>query len=475
MKDKGYIFIVLFCWTISACDISQVQNKITRSQKPALYKNQPSSINAKSTDQNNLVDTLDFDYNVNYNDLWDEIRDHIQLSDEIDHPEVQQQIAWFQSHQKYFQRLITKSAPFIHYIYQQTKDHDMPSELALLPIIESAYNPLAYSKAGAMGLWQMMPGTAALLGVKMNSWYDGRRDLNASTAAALNYLTYSYEHFNHDWLLAIASYNCGESRIQASINHNKKLAMPSDFWSLRLPQETKNYIPKFLAIAAIVKDPARYNITLPPINNAPYIESIKINSQIDLHQAAKLANIDIKTIHELNPGYLRFATDPDGPHELILPIDKTDIFKQNFESLPENEKITWRDYHTEYGDSLDAIANKYNTEPIILKRVNNLANNTIKPKQHLLVPVNYRGGVKAEYTSPQSKEIIAYTHKAKRHLYIYKVVANDTVYSLAKKFNSSVKAIIKTNHLKTIHLKPEQIIKIPEIQPQNLTGAKDLR
>lgn len=498
MHSINILFILLFCLGLCACETMNDPNKSaqvktaptrnlqTKQTKNLLSTTSKSSAQEREGEDEDIDNAIDFDSNVNDNfstsvsdgNLWDDIRENMQLPDETDHPEVQRQIVWFQSNQKYFQRVITRASPFIYYIYQQTKARNMPSELALLPIIESAYNPLAYSRAGAMGLWQMMPGTASLLGLKVNWWYDGRRDLTASTRAALNYLAYLYENLNHDWLLAIAGYNCGDNRVQAGINFNRRHDLSVDFWTLspRLPQQTQNYVPKLLAVAAIIKDPERYNITLPPINNAPYIESIKMNSQIDLHQAAELANVDMKTIHALNPGYLRWATDPDGPYEIIIPSDKADIFKQNLESLSESEKIIWRDYHAQPGDSLDEIADKYNTESEILKRVNNLSSSYIKPQQHLLIPANYHGSPKSSVVeegaqlskenmppAPSVKPVKA--TPAKKHLYIYKVTKNDTLYSLAKRFGSDPELIKQTNHINN-NLHPGQIIKIPGYSSQ---------
>lgn len=497
------LFTLLFCFGLCSCSTTNTQtnqsskNKTVSSKSYSNKKTKTFSSANKELSPQEDGGLLDFDSKVNNmnsyysaptpdGDLWDDIRGNMQLPDETENPEVQRQIAWLQSNQKYLQRVITRSMPYIHYIYQQTKERHMPSELALLPIIESAYNPLAYSKAGAMGLWQMMPGTATLLGLKVNWWYDGRRDLTASTKAALNYLAYLNNFFNNDWLLAIAGYNCGENRVQAAVIVNQKHGRPIDFWSLssHLPQQTQNYVPKLLAFAAIVKDPERYNVTLPPINNAPYIEPIKIDSQMDLHQAAELANIDMKTIHELNPGYLRWATDPDGPSELLIPSDKANIFKQNLESLPETEKIIWRDYRAQQGDSIEEIAAKYNTETAILKRVNNLSSDNIKPKQHLLIPTNYHGDTQSEVvqqgsqiaketmSEPKPAKKITTTKTAKTHLYIYKVNKGDTLYSLAKKFNSNPEDIKQINHIKNNKLQSGQIIKIPSNKAKSTVNQK---
>jgi hypothetical protein len=217
----------------------------------------------------------------------------------------------------------------------------LPLELALLPIVESAYDPFAYSHGRAAGLWQMIPGTARRFGVKQNWWYDGRRDVVDSTRAALDYLEYLYELNDGDWLNAIASYNSGEGNVLRSVKRNRKAGKPEDFWNLRLPRETSMYVPKLLALVDIVRNPERYNLTLPAVVDEPQFVVADIGSQLDLALAAELAGVDVDTVYTFNPGYNRWSTDPAGPHRLVLPVDVAEDFEMALAEVPEKERVRW--------------------------------------------------------------------------------------------------------------------------------------
>jgi len=378
--------------------------------------------------------------------LWYDMQDYLQLPDYSYRPEVQAQIKWLQIHQASLNHLIKRSAPYIYYIYEQTQKRNLPAELALLPIIESAYNPFKYSKAGANGLWQLMPGTASGLRLKIDWWYDGRRDIAASTKAAFNYLAYLNDFFTNNWLLAIAAYNCGEGAVQAAVDYNRRRNRPTDFWSLRLPVETKVYVPKLLALSTIIRDPERFGINLTPINNAPYLKQVNVGSQIDLNQAAKLAGMSETAIRKLNPGYRRWATDPDGPYTLLIPIDKADGFVQRLNALPRDKRVTWREHIVKSGDTLSTIAYKYKTNSRILKQVNNLPKNIIRPKQRLLVPVAYHGSIKSPIV--KQRATIA-EEKLPGPNRVIRIVGNgDTLWTLAEKYGVTVREICFWNNLK---------------------------
>ena len=260
-------------------------------------------------------------------DLWDTLRDDFTIPHYANHPAVQEKIDWYLQHQEALAHALTRAAPYLYYIKQQVKKHHLPSELVLLPMVESGYDPLVYSNAGAAGLWQMMPKTASGLGLKQNKQYDGRRDLVASTAAALNYLTYLKDFFNGNWLLALAAYNTGEGNVLFAIKRNKLHNRPTDFWSLPLVKQTKDYVPTLLALAAIINDPDRYAVHLPVIRDAPYLAQVNIKKHINLKLAAKLAGIHYKKIVQLNPG----VKQTSGPiNTLMLPIDNVQQFAERF-------------------------------------------------------------------------------------------------------------------------------------------------
>lgn len=377
--------------------------------------------------------------------LWDDIQDHLQFPDYSDVPAVQTQIKWFQEHQGYLNRIITKSAPYMYYIFELTVRRNLPAELALLPIIESGFNPFGYSLVGANGLWQMMPGTASGLGLKIDWWYDGRRDIVASTNAAFDYLAYLNDFFTNDWLLAIAAYDCGEGTVQRAMRYNKEHDKPVSFWDLHLPRETTSYVPKLLALSAIIRDPDRYGIQLESIDDAPYLQQISVGSQIDLSQAAKLADVSITTIRKLNPGFRRWATDPDGPYTLLVPANKAKAFKQRLDALPKNRRVTWRKHIVEPGEALLTIAHKYRTSIDIIKQVNHIKGNLIKPHQLLLIPVAFHGSIQSPLLRQRSTITEAEIPGPQRVVHV--VTNGDTLWTLSERYGVSIREIRFWNSL----------------------------
>ena len=263
----------------------------------------------------------------------------------------------------------------------------MPLELALLPIVESAYDPFAYSHGRAAGLWQMIPGTAKRFGIKQNWWYDGRRDVVDSTRAALDYLEYLYEFNDGDWLNAIASYNSGEGNVRRAVRRNNSANKPIDFWNLKLPKETSMYVPKLLALVEIVADPTSYNLTLPVVVDEPQFMVADIGGQLDLALAAELAGVDVDTVYQYNPGYNRWSTDPSGPHSLVIPIDAVEQFVAALDEVPKSERVRWARHKVKNGEAISQIAEKYNTSVSTIRSANDLRGNTIRAGHHLMIPV----------------------------------------------------------------------------------------
>lgn len=361
--------------------------------------------------------------------FWQTLSNHFTLHDNSQQANVAKEIRWYQKRQYYINQLTANARPFIYYIYKETQKRHMPAELALLPMIESNYNPFLYSKRGATGLWQMMPGTASGFGLTINWWYDGRRSIIDSTKAALDYLAYLHDYFG-DWLLAIAAYDSGEGTVQAAVLHNKHLGRPTDFWSLPLPSETKTYVPKLLALAALIKYPHKYGIYLNSINNKPYFTTIAMDHQIDLYHAAKLAHTDVKTIRQLNPGFRRWATIPDQPYSLVLPINKADLFKKQLKYSKNN--VTWLHHRIEKGDTLSAIASHYHSAINAIKRINGLKSNTLHIGDKLLVPLAANGNYHFHKLSKQDKTIAEdhvpgpkqIIHRVRYHESLWKIAAH---------------------------------------------------
>lgn len=325
--------------------------------------------------------------------IWDEMEAGFGLPDVPDN-KISSNIAWITKHQRYMEKVTKQSEPFLFYVVQTLKDNDIPLELALIPIVESAYNPMAKSRSNMMGLWQFSAPTGRHFGLQQNALYDGRRDVIASTDAAVRYLKYLNKMFDGDWLLTIAAYNSGEGRVQRAIKQNQRQGKSTDFWSLPLSKTTKHYVPQVIALSKVVAEPEKYNVNLEPISNDPYFTKINISKTINMEQAAKMADIDPQLMRQLNAGHSRSITAPSAPKELVVPIESLEKFNQ---VLPEIPHATWTPqelnnalrgsvYQVKAGDSLWSIARAHKTTVNNIQLWNNLtAKSVIKPGQKLKV------------------------------------------------------------------------------------------
>ncbi|WP_408621486.1 LysM peptidoglycan-binding domain-containing protein [Celerinatantimonas sp. YJH-8] len=386
---------------------------------------------------------------VTYQNVWVRLANQMTMDVPLNDPRVQSQLNWFRHHPAYLERVSKRATPYIYWVMTQLKQREMPLELALLPIVESAYDPFAYSHGQASGMWQIIPGTAKHLGLRRNWWYDGRRDVAASTDAALDYLEWLNKLFDGNWLHAIAAYNSGQGRVINAIRDNRKQGRPVDFWHLNLPRETEAYVPKLLALSEVVKHPQKYNIQLPKIDNEPYLQQVNVGSQIDLALAAKLADIDLKTLYQLNPGFNRWATDPNGPHRLLLPVDKADAFKQSLANLPHSERVQWQRHKVVDGDSLGKIAKNYHTTTRMLRNINHLSNNMIRIGQHLIVPVSARQP--SQYILSKAQRIARLQSSPVRQpnqiKVTYTIKNGDTLWDIGQKYHVDYQKLAKWNGL----------------------------
>ena len=326
---------------------------------------------------------------VRNRDTWARIRDGLSLPHPL-HPRVVREIGWYRKNQEYLHRTAQRGRPYLAYIVHQVEQRGMPIEFALLPIVESAFMPFAYSPAGASGLWQFMPSTGRRYGLKQNWWYDGRRDVVASTRAALDYLSKLLQDFDGDRLLAVAAYNWGEGNVRRVVSRNRARGKPVDVWSLKLPRETRSHVSRLLAIAAIVEDPSRYGVVLEAIPDHIHFQQVALDDQIDLSVAADLAGITLDEIRRLNPGFNHWATDPSGPHRLQLPSYAVERFRSRIGGFPVENRVRWARHEIVRGDTLGAIANRYRTSVAVLKEHNRLASDRIRAGHHLMVPVSIR-------------------------------------------------------------------------------------
>lgn len=318
--------------------------------------------------------------------VWHVLRQQFVLNHQIKHPEVRKQLLWISAHPEYIEKLARQSEPYIYHILSEIKKKKLPGELALIPMIESGYDPFAYSGAGAAGLWQLMPGTGSGLGLQQDWWFDGRRSIPQSTRAALEYFSYLRNYFRGNWMLAIAAYDSGQGKIHRALKEAGFTRDNAEFWRLKVPRETRKYIPRLLAIAEVLQNPERYHVNLPPIAYEPYFESVNIGTQIDLNQAAKLADISYTDLIRLNPGYNRWVTAPDKPYHLLLPIEKVEQFNQQLNELPEHHRVSWQRHQVKSGQTLSQIALQYHSSVNLIKKINNLKTDKLKLNQYLLIP-----------------------------------------------------------------------------------------
>jgi membrane-bound lytic murein transglycosylase D len=321
-------------------------------------------------------------------------------------------------------------------------------------MLESAYDPFAYSGVGAAGLWQLMPRTGSGLGLKQDWWYDGRRSIGPSTDAALNYLLYLNKFFKGNWILAIAAYDSGEGTIARSIKSTNRPGQPVYFWNLPIPRETKIYVPRLLALAEIINNPTRYKVNLPVIAYLPYFEEVNIGSQIDLNHAAKLAGISYKELIKLNPGFNRWTTAPYKPFRLLIPTEKVERFNLNLANFPEEKRVSWTKHLVRQGDSLNNIATRYHTTVNLIKQLNQLTTNFIKPNQAILIPSSKNTAVVAKIENPVSTAgsapIVHQLATAKNMRLIHIVQSNDTLKKIQKTYGVSAKDLQNWNKIPDI-------------------------
>jgi membrane-bound lytic murein transglycosylase D len=394
-------------------------------------------------------------------DLFERIRKGYTIAD-VDHPSVDAELRWFVRHPDYLDRTFKRGERYLHYIVGEIEARNMPLELALLPVVESAFNPIAYSRARASGLWQFIAETGRRYGLKQNWYYDGRRDVVASTNAALDYLQFLHDEFDGDWLLAVAAYNCGEARVAREVAYNRRAGKPTDYFSLKLPRETRAYVPKLLAMRRIVGDPTAQGLAFSPIPNAPFFVKVDVGGQLDLQVAAELADLSKEEMLALNPAFNHWVTDPDGPHQILVPLDRQDRFKEGIAALPPQERVRIVYHRVRRGDTLGEIADKYGVSVAVLRSANKIRGNTIHPGQDLLIAAAPKGmklPSGAELASLAEEETpVRSRSSSDKHV----VRRGDTLWSIARTHGVSMDRIADRNGLsRSGTLSIGQVLSIP--------------
>jgi membrane-bound lytic murein transglycosylase D len=414
----------------------QTQTPLSSEEETIEYKRKPTGNQSLERIQEDVVQTQN---------LWSKLAQEMQLPI-ADNALIEEYRQWYIKHPKHLRIISKRAAPFLQYIIAELEKNNLPLELALLPIVESAYNPKAVSPGKAAGLWQLTLPTAGNLGIKMNWWYDGRQDVAASTAAAIKLLTYLHKKMDNNWLYAVAAYNTGEGRVLSAIKQNQARGKSSDFWSLSLPKTTRHYVPQLLALADVIKNADKYGIKLTPINDIPRLTLVNIESQMDLSLAAEMAQISVEELKAINPGLNRWATSPVGPHQLFVPADKAKVFNQALAKVDNESKLNWVRYKIKSGDSISKIADQFETSAKLIRSSNGLNGNNIVAGRYLIIPV---AGKDPDLASLSNDQVIARRPQVKTSnaKLVHTIKSGDSLWEIAKKYGVSIPQISKWNNL----------------------------
>ena len=427
---------------------------------------------------------------VDSDDLWQRIKNGYAMPESTSSLTAKHE-NWYSSRPDYVKRMVERSQRYLFHIVEEVEKRGMPTEIALLPMIESAYNPQAYSTSRASGIWQFVPATGKHFGLKQNWWVDNRRNITFATDAALTYLQKLHGMFGA-WDLALAAYNAGEGTVGRAIERNRKLGLPTDYESLNLPPETRNYVPKLQAVKNLMTNPGNYGLNIQTIANTPYFAKVTAPAQIDSRLAAKLAEISDDEFLALNPSYNRPVLTSEGEkHELLLPILSAQTFKTNLANY-DKPLVSWRTYLAKRGERMDKIASKFGIQLSQLRDVNNLpAQKKIKSSSTILVPNGSRTDFnKAATNSATPEKASEHTgelnnseasnkqdannidvsstenlatevaEERKDRTITHKVKKGEILQSIAKRYGVSVKQIVAENGLKTNRVKAGQSLNI---------------
>ncbi len=389
---------------------------------------------------------------INHGNLWEDVVSEYGFPP-VEDAKVSKHLRWFSNNQRYIDRITEQSKPYLYYVANEMRANDLPMELALLPIVESAYDPFVVSPSRAAGVWQFIPLTGRNFGLTQNQWYDGRRDIIASTDAAIRYLKKLNTMFDGDWLLTVAAYNAGEGTVRRAIDKNRKAGRKADFWSLPLSQQTQSYVPQLIALSKVIANPAKYELTLNAIPNAPYFMSVNVTSAVDLAQAARMANIDPKELRLLNAGYSKWITN-QGAHQVLVPVADASEFTLSLNKLPKIAPVkATGEYSVKSGDTLGGIAKRFGTSVAAIQSANSLKGSNLRVGQRLQIPGQET--IVSQYAAQAEKEITARNTKTTGTYYT--IQSGDSFWTIARKHGTTVNNLLKWNELSAnAHLKPGQ-------------------
>ncbi len=461
------VCILAMLLVLAACQVSE------QPQPPAIAAAQtgigeqsglsrrPSSVIEPPAEIQTEVETVE-----DYASAWERVRAGFKLQQHYQHPEVDAQLANYRANQRLFDLVSARAEPFLFQIIEEIEDRDLPMELALLPIVESTYNPQAHSSENAVGLWQILGNTGRDLGLQQDWWYDARRDPVEATIAALDYLQTLHQQFDQDWMITLAAYNTGPGNVRRALRRVNDA--PANFWSLRLASETRYHVPRLLALARIVQEPDLFEVDLPVIPNQSTITRVDIGSQIDLFRVAGMLEMEESELRALNPGYLQWATHPESPQSINIPIEKQAQLINGLASLDRSEFVTWEHYQIRPGDNLITIARRLNTTVDVLRVVNELPGSRIIAGESLLIP---RGSGAQDYQS-LSRPVVSNSENQPVPE-SYTIRSGDNLWLIARRFDLRSREIAAWNNIAIdATLFPGQILDLSFAHTETSTAAR---
>jgi membrane-bound lytic murein transglycosylase D len=395
-------------------------------------------------------------------DAWERIRRGFAIPN-LNTPLSAKWTAYYAAHPEAMQRMAERAGKYLYYIVDEINRRGLPTELALLPFVESAYNPVAYSSARASGLWQFIPSTGTQFKLKQDWWHDQRRDPIASTNAALDYLEYLFE-FQGDWYLALASYNWGEGSVKRAVTNNMAKGKATDYLSLSMPNETLNYIPKLQAIKNIVADPERYAVVLPRVDNSPYFVTVQKKVNIDFTLAAQLAEMPLEDFQALNPSFNQPVISAQEQHVVILPRNKVDIFNANLLQY-QGELSSWKTYEAKQGETFSSIAAKFGVAEARLRQANRIEPNArVAVDQIVIIPGPAGQGLQLAPPNTSSAPRVAGRQASSapsEQVRLHVVRNGDSLGSIARQYNTTIINLRALNQLKTDKLQVGVKLRVP--------------
>ena len=480
-----YILLLSFIIGLQGCQLTQQDTAQEHSERPAIFSHYEPDLAPQLEANEFIVATPQIKVSpkepvpvnntplptARAEELWQHIANNLSLVFQTN-AHTTARLKWYLAQPNYLLKVNKRAAPYLYHLVRRVEQQKLPMELALLPFVESDFRPTIRSSEHAVGVWQLVGATAYHFGIQSDQWYDGRQDVLASTDAALAYLRYLHKRFDGNWLHALAAYNSGEGRVKKAIAKNKRLGKKTDYWSLSLPQETADYIPKLMALSYLLKHP-ELGLKRPRLANKALTTEFNIGQQFDFSVIASLSGVGRKQLHKLNPGYLKNQSSPNGPHTLLLPVEQqtllqSKLFRNNFAG----------EYTVQKGDTLYSIATRFGMQVADLKKMNNKSSNLIKigEQLNLTKPHTMPKSLIVDYDiSPylEQQEDVVSTIAVN-----YQVKPGDSIWSISQLYDVPHKDVAKWNKLTaTSIIKPGTILTLhlPQImQPEPQASASEV-